>query len=94
MKLAYENLAICNVSSHYGQGFKNSNLVKMNDHVVNVGNPSIRYRLGDAGFSTANWSLQCAGKSSREIFLQCAFNESKEKEGISGLFVNVSLDGC
>merc|ERR1711953_239854 len=55
MKLAYENLAICNVSSHYG------------------------YRLGDAGFSTANWSLQCAGKSSREIFLQCAFNESKDK---------------
>ena len=56
-------------------------------------NPNIRYRLGDAGFSTANWSLQCAGKSSREIFLQCAFNESKEKEGINGCFVNVSLDG-
>ena len=24
MKLAYENLAICNVSSHYGQGYENS----------------------------------------------------------------------
>merc|ERR1712131_154632 len=55
MKLTYENLSICNVSSHYG------------------------YRLGDPGFATANWSLQCAGKSSREIFLQCAFNESIEK---------------
>ena len=87
MKLTYENLAICNVSSHYGQGYLKffHNEVTVNDSPgqCRPWNPNIRYRLGDAGFSTANWSLQCAGKSSREIFLQCAFNESKEKEGIN-----------
>ena len=86
MKLAYENLAICNVSSHYGQGclnfFHNEVTVNGSPGKCRPWNPNIRYRLGDAGFSTANWSLQCAGKSSREIFLQCAFNESKEKGGI------------
>ena len=86
MKLAYENLAICNVSSHYGQGclsFFHNEDVHGSPGKCRPWNPNIRYRLGDEGFSTANWSLQCAGKSSREIFLQCALNESKEKEGIN-----------
>ena len=35
------------------------------------------HKLGEENFAAPKWGLQCAGKSSREIFLQCAYNEAR-----------------
>lgn len=44
--------------------------------VLNIGS---HYGYPEYIYSTPGWSLQCAGKSAREIFLQCAFDEQRDK---------------